>query len=47
MANSVVAIQFLKACVTRHDVMDIANYMQKGTPAAKIFKNDSFLAGWY
>ena len=47
MSNTVVTLQSIKACVTRHDVMAIANYMQKGTTTAKIFKNDSVTAGWY
>ena len=41
MANVVVAMQLLKACVTRHDVMDMVNSMQKGTSTAKKFKNES------
>ena len=47
MVNASVAIQLLKACVTRHEVMTMANYMQKVTPTSKIFKNDSLLSGWY
>ena len=46
MANTVVAMQLLKARVTHHNVMAMANYMQKGTPTAKRFNNESVLAGW-
>ena len=47
MASTVVAMQFLKARVTRHDVMAMTNYIQKGTPTAKIFNNKSVNVGWY
>ena len=47
MVNASVAIQLLKACVTRHEVMTMANYMQKVTPTSKIFKNESVFSGWY
>ena len=47
MANTVVVMRWLKACVTRHNVVAEDNSMQKGTPTAKIFNNDSVLSGWY
>ena len=37
----------IKACVNCHNGMGMSNYMQKGTPTAKIFKNESVLLGWY
>ena len=47
MFNTVVVIKLLKACVTRHNVMDISNFMHKGNTTAKRFHNESVLAGWY
>ena len=47
MENEVVAMKSLKANVTCNGIMAMDNYMQKGTPTSKIFKNDSVLSGWY
>ena len=47
MANATVAMQLFKARVTCHGVMAMANSVQKGTPIAKIFKNESVSSGWY
>ena len=47
MTNTVVAMQPLKAHVTRNNFMDMDNYKQKGTPTEKIFKNESVSIGWY
>ena len=47
MANAVVAMQLIKACVTRHNVMFVANSVQKGTPTENRFKNESVSSGWY
>ena len=47
MANAVVTIRSLKARVTQHDVMAMTNYIQKGTPTAKRFNNESVNVGWY
>ena len=47
MANAVVAMRSIKACVTRHDVISMANSMQKGTPTAKRFNSESITAGSY
>ena len=47
MDNTVVAMQWLKACVTCQDVMSMADYMQKGTTTPKRFNNKSFSEGWY
>ena len=46
MANVVVMMQSLKACVTCYVVMDMDNSMQKGPPDTKIFKNDSVSTRW-
>ena len=45
--NAVVAMRFLKASFTRHGVTYMVNFIQKGTPTAKIFNNESVLAGFY
>ena len=47
MDNAVVLMQLLKSFVTRHDVMAMANSVQKGTPTANRFKNEAVSAGWY
>ena len=47
MAKAIVAMQLIKARVTCHDVMDMDNSMQKGTPTAKRFKNESVSEGWH
>ena len=47
MANTAVVMQSLKARVTCHNVMAIDNSIQKGTPTANIFKNESVSEGWY
>ena len=47
MANAVVAIGLLKTRVTRHSVMDMDNSINKVTPTAKRFNNDSVSPGWY
>ena len=47
MSNMVITMRSLKARVICHDIMSMANYMQKGTPATKIFKSKSVSSGWY
>ena len=47
MYNTVVAVQFLKAHVTRHNIMAMDNSMQKCTSTAKRLNNDSVFSGWY
>ena len=47
MANAVISIRLLKACVTRHDITKVANSVHNGTPTANRFKNGSVLSGWY
>ena len=45
MANVVFAMRLLKACVTRHEIMAMANSMHKGTPTANIFNKESVSVG--
>ena len=47
MTNVVVAMQSLKARVTCNVVVAMDNSIQKGTPTAKRFKNESVSSGWY
>ena len=47
MANVVVAVRLIRACVTRHGFMAMDNSIQKGNPTEKRCKNESVLEGWY
>ena len=47
VANTFVAMRFLRERVTCHNAMYMSNSMQKVTTNANIFKNESVLAGWY
>ena len=47
MANAVVPMRSIKARFAGHNVMAMANSMQKVTLTANKFKNDSVLSGCY